>query len=62
MNHRAGIMEMIECWTCGELTEHGIREAEDFGTCTVEDNPRTRCDTISILFDWTFDGPVNRIT
>ena len=26
------------------------------------DNPRMRCETTSILFDWTFDGPVNRIT
>jgi len=25
------------------------------------DNPRFRCETTSILFDWTFDGPVNRI-
>jgi hypothetical protein len=28
---------------------------------TREDNPRFRCETTSILFDWTFDGPVNRI-
>ena len=27
-----------------------------------EDNPRFRCETTSIIFDWTFDGPVNRIT
>ena len=26
------------------------------------DNPRFRCETTSIVFDWTFDGPVNRIT
>jgi hypothetical protein len=26
------------------------------------DNPRFRCETTSIIFDWTFDGPVNRIT
>jgi hypothetical protein len=26
------------------------------------DNPRFRCQTTSIIFDWTFDGPVNRIT
>jgi hypothetical protein len=25
-------------------------------------NPRFRCETTSIIFDWTFDGPVNRIT
>jgi hypothetical protein len=27
-----------------------------------EDNPRFRCQTTSVIFDWTFDGPVNRIT
>ena len=27
-----------------------------------DDNPRFRCETTSIVFDWTFDGPVNRIT
>ena len=27
-----------------------------------QDNPRFRCETTSIIFDWTFDGPVNRIT
>ncbi|HUQ51944.1 MAG TPA: DUF6152 family protein, partial [Gammaproteobacteria bacterium] len=26
-----------------------------------EDNPRFSCETTSILFDWTFDGAVNRI-
>jgi len=45
-----------------QLTELGRREAEAFDTYTVEDNPRMRCETTSILFDWTFDGPVNRIT
>jgi len=44
-----------------ELTELGEREAAAFDTYTVEDNPRMRCETTSILFDWTFDGPVNRI-
>jgi hypothetical protein len=29
---------------------------------TQKDNPRFLCQTTSILFDWTFDGPVNRIT
>jgi hypothetical protein len=29
---------------------------------TVEANPRMRCETTSIIFDWTFDGPINRIT
>jgi hypothetical protein len=44
-----------------ELTELGRRAAESFGVYTL-DNPRMRCETTSILFDWTFDGPVNRIT
>jgi hypothetical protein len=42
-----------------ELTERGQQEASTF---TQQDNPRFRCETTSILFDWTFDGPVNRIT
>jgi hypothetical protein len=45
-----------------DLTELGLREAEAFGTYEPEDNPRMRCETTSIIFDWTFDGPVNRIT
>jgi hypothetical protein len=40
------------------LTAEGQRAATAF---TREDNPRFRCETTSILFDWTFDGPVNRI-
>jgi hypothetical protein len=42
-----------------ELTERGQQEAAKFAQ---QDNPRFRCETTSILFDWTFDGPVNRIT
>jgi hypothetical protein len=42
-----------------ELTERAIKEAD---AMTQADNPRFRCETTSILFDWTFDGPVNRIT
>ena len=41
------------------LTGLGERAAADFSNV---DNPRFRCETTSILFDWTFDGPVNRIT
>jgi hypothetical protein len=40
------------------LTPAGEAAAAAF---TREDNPRFRCETTSILFDWTFDGPVNRI-
>jgi hypothetical protein len=42
-----------------ELTPVGEKAAADFKR---EDNPRFRCETTSITFDWTFDGPVNRIT
>jgi hypothetical protein len=42
-----------------ELTALGEQAASKF---TRDDNPRFRCETTSILFDWTFDGPVNRIT
>ncbi len=42
-----------------ELTALGEQTAAKFAR---EDNPRFRCETTSILFDWTFDGPVNRIT
>jgi Family of unknown function (DUF6152) len=42
-----------------ELTEPGEKAAKEFKR---EDNPRFRCETTSIVFDWTFDGPVNRIT
>lgn len=42
-----------------ELTEAGEKAAADFKR---EDTPRFRCETTSILFDWTFDGPVDRIT
>jgi hypothetical protein len=42
-----------------ELTPLGEQQAATFAQT---DNPRFRCETTSILFDWTFDGPVNRIT
>jgi hypothetical protein len=41
-----------------ELTELGAEVAASFSR---EDNPRFRCETTSIVFDWTFDGPVNRL-
>ncbi len=40
------------------LTARGEREAAAFQR---DDNPRFRCETTSVVFDWTFDGPVNRI-
>jgi len=42
-----------------ELTALGEEAAAKF---TRDDNPRFSCQTTSIIFDWTFDGPVNRIT
>ena len=42
-----------------ELTEAGEKAAAEFKR---EDNPRFRCETTSIIFDYPFDGPVNRIT
>jgi len=42
-----------------ELTAAGEKAAASFER---SDNPRFRCETTSIIFDWTFDGPVNRIT
>jgi len=44
------------------FTEAGQKAADAFRNASAEDNPRLRCETTSILFDWTFDGPVNRIT
>jgi hypothetical protein len=44
------------------LTPLGEQSAARFGAFSVEDNPRMRCETTSVIFDWTFDGPVNRIT
>ncbi|HYR85444.1 MAG TPA: DUF6152 family protein [Terriglobia bacterium] len=41
------------------LTELGEKSAADFKR---DDNPRFHCQATSIVFDWTFDGPVNRIT
>ena len=42
-----------------ELTDAGTEAAAKF---QQQDNPRFHCETTSIVFDWTFDGPVNRIT
>jgi hypothetical protein len=45
-----------------ELTPAGRAKADAFATYDPRDNPRMRCETTSILFDWTYDGAVNRIT
>jgi hypothetical protein len=43
------------------FTERGKAEADAFDGASVEDNPRLRCGPTSIIFDWVFDGAVNRI-
>jgi hypothetical protein len=45
-----------------ELTPAGQQAADGFETYNPQHNPRMRCETTSILFDWTYDGAVNRIT
>jgi hypothetical protein len=44
-----------------ELTPLGRQAADGFDVYSSE-NPRMRCETTSILFDWTYDGAINRIT
>ena len=44
------------------LTARGQREADAFEMWSTQDNPRLRCRPTSIVFDWVFDGAVNRIT
>jgi hypothetical protein len=43
-------------------TEAGRAAADAFRMWSIEDNPRLSCRPTSIIFDWTFDWPVNRIT
>lgn len=43
-------------------TPEGQAAADAFRNWSVEDNPRLSCMPTSIIFDWTFDWPVNRIT
>lgn len=43
-------------------TEAGQQAAASFRNNSAEDNPRYTCEPISIIADWTWDWPVNRIT
>jgi hypothetical protein len=43
-------------------TARGKAEADAFQTWSPQDNPRLRCRPTSIIFDWVFDGAINRIT
>ena len=42
-------------------TETGRASADAFRMWSPEDNPRLSCQPTSIIFDWTFDWPINRI-
>jgi len=43
-------------------TPVGQAAAKAFRNRSPEDNPRLACKATSIIFDWTFDWPVNRIS
>jgi hypothetical protein len=43
-------------------TAEGQSAADSFEMWSVKDNPRLACKLTSLLYDWTFDWPVNRIT
>jgi hypothetical protein len=45
-----------------ELTPAGKEKADAFETYSPQHNPRMRCETTSVIFDWTYDGAVNRVT
>jgi hypothetical protein len=45
-----------------EFTAAGQSAAEAARKRSPQDSPRARCEITSILFDWVFDGPINRIT
>ena len=44
------------------FTAAGQAEADRLRALPPQDSPRARCEITSVLFDWVFDGPVNRIT
>jgi hypothetical protein len=44
-----------------KYTAEGDAAAKAFRLWSPEDNPRLACKPTSIIFDWTFDWPVNRI-
>ena len=43
------------------FTAAGQAAADALRAVPPQDNPRSRCEITSILFDWVFDGPINRI-
>ena len=44
------------------LTSSGEAAATVLRNAPPESNPRVTCEITNILFDWVFDGPINRIT
>jgi hypothetical protein len=44
------------------FTDAGRAAADALRNRPPQENPRMRCEITSILFDWVFDGPINRIT
>jgi hypothetical protein len=44
------------------LTEAGLAAQEALSERPPAENPRLNCGITNILFDWVFDGPINRIT
>ena len=50
------------CALAPEIHGEGQGAATAFRMWSTEDNPRLSCKPTSIVFDWTFDWPVNRVT
>ena len=44
------------------LTAAGEAAAEVLRNAPPEQHPRIQCEITSILFDWVFDGPINRVS
>lgn len=44
------------------LTALGEAASERLSNLPPQENPRIACEITNILFDWVFDGPINRIT
>jgi hypothetical protein len=45
-----------------DYTDAGEAAVQAFRSRPINDNPRTSCDTISFIYDWNWDWPVNQIT
>jgi hypothetical protein len=43
------------------FTPAGQAASDELRAKPPEDSPRARCEITSVLFDWVFDGPINRI-